>query len=164
MQTKCACIIVISISRNGLLKACARFNIERSEKREKLHVFKRFHFEHIMVLFTRYGRKVATLVNFFSIVCGKKLCLQFFIIQAHIMRFTLWSITFLTLCTFGTAYCKRQGACFENEEELSSPWQQVVEIHRKSLKLSQIFKKTILLNKKTYFVTPSSPTACPHSL
>ena len=32
--------IVISISRNGLLKACARFIIERSEIRKKQHAFK----------------------------------------------------------------------------------------------------------------------------
>ena len=42
---------VISISRNGLLKSCARFVIERSEIRKKLHDFKSVHFECRMVLF-----------------------------------------------------------------------------------------------------------------
>ena len=37
--------IVISISRNGLLKACARFFIERSEIRNKQHAYKSVHFE-----------------------------------------------------------------------------------------------------------------------
>ena len=37
--------IVISISRNGLLKTCARFIIERSEIRKKEHAFKSVHFE-----------------------------------------------------------------------------------------------------------------------
>ena len=59
--------IVISISRNGLLKACARFIIERSEIRKEQHAFKSVYFECRMVLFTRYimgGR--STLVDFFS--------------------------------------------------------------------------------------------------
>ena len=43
--------IVISISRNGLLKACARFIIERSEIRKKQHAFKSVHFECRMVIF-----------------------------------------------------------------------------------------------------------------
>ena len=43
--------IVISMSRNGLLKACARFIIERSEIRKKQHAFKSVHFECRMVLF-----------------------------------------------------------------------------------------------------------------
>ena len=43
--------IVISISRNGLLKACASFIIERSEMRKKQHAFKSVHFECRMVLF-----------------------------------------------------------------------------------------------------------------
>ena len=43
--------IVISISRNGLLKSCARFVIERSEIRKKQHDFKSVHFECRMVLF-----------------------------------------------------------------------------------------------------------------
>ena len=42
---------VISISRNGLLKSCARFVIERSEIRKKQHDFKCVHFECRMVLF-----------------------------------------------------------------------------------------------------------------
>ena len=42
---------VISISRNGLLKSCARFVIERSEIRKKQHDFKSVHFECRMVLF-----------------------------------------------------------------------------------------------------------------
>ena len=44
-------IVVISISRNGLLKVCARFIIERSEIRKKQHAFKSVHFECRMVLF-----------------------------------------------------------------------------------------------------------------
>ena len=44
-------LIVISISRNGLLKSCARFVIERSEIRKKQHDFKSVHFECRMVLF-----------------------------------------------------------------------------------------------------------------
>ena len=44
-------IIVISISRNRLLKSCARFVIERSEIRKKQHDFKSAHFECRMVLF-----------------------------------------------------------------------------------------------------------------
>ena len=43
--------IVISISRNGHLKSCARFIIERSEIRKKQHAFKSVHFECRMVLF-----------------------------------------------------------------------------------------------------------------
>ena len=43
--------LVISISRNGLLKSCARFVIERSEIRKKEHDFKSVHFECRMVLF-----------------------------------------------------------------------------------------------------------------
>ena len=42
---------VISISRNGHLKSCARFIIERSEIRKKQHDFKCVHFECRMVLF-----------------------------------------------------------------------------------------------------------------
>ena len=42
---------VISISRNALLKSCARFIIERSEIRKKQHDFKSVHFECRMVLF-----------------------------------------------------------------------------------------------------------------
>ncbi len=37
--------IVISISRNGHLKSCVRFVIERSEIRKKQHDFKSVHFE-----------------------------------------------------------------------------------------------------------------------
>ena len=44
-------VTVISISRNGLLKSCARFVIERSEIRKKQHDFKSVHFECRMVLF-----------------------------------------------------------------------------------------------------------------
>ena len=44
-------VLVISISRNGLLKSCARFVIERSEIRKKQHDFKSVHFECRMVLF-----------------------------------------------------------------------------------------------------------------
>ena len=43
--------IVISISRNALLKSCARFIIERSERRKKQHDFKSVHFKCRMVLF-----------------------------------------------------------------------------------------------------------------
>ena len=43
--------IVISILRNGLLKACARFIIERSKIRKKQHAFKSVHFGCRMVLF-----------------------------------------------------------------------------------------------------------------
>ena len=46
-----ATTIVISISRSGLLKSCARFIIERSEIRKKQHDFKSVHFECRMVLF-----------------------------------------------------------------------------------------------------------------
>ena len=45
--------IVISISRSGLLKSCARFIIERSEKREMQHDFKSVHFECRMIIFYR---------------------------------------------------------------------------------------------------------------
>ena len=45
-------IIVISISRNGLLKSCARFVIERSEIRKKKYDFKSVHFECTKVLLT----------------------------------------------------------------------------------------------------------------
>ena len=48
---KCMSELVISISRNGLLKSCARFVIERSEIRKKQHDFKSVHFECRMVLF-----------------------------------------------------------------------------------------------------------------
>ena len=44
-------VLVISISRNGLLKSCARFVIERSEIRKKQRDFKSVHFECRMVLF-----------------------------------------------------------------------------------------------------------------
>ena len=43
--------IVIFISRNGLLKSCARFIVERSEIRKRQHDFKSVHFECRMVLF-----------------------------------------------------------------------------------------------------------------
>ena len=43
--------MIISISRSGLLKSCARFIIERSEIRKKQHDFKCVHFECRMVLF-----------------------------------------------------------------------------------------------------------------
>ena len=44
--------IVISISRNGLLKSCAMFIMERSEIRKKQHAFeKSVHFECRMVFF-----------------------------------------------------------------------------------------------------------------
>ena len=43
--------IVISISRSGLLKSCARFIIEQSEIRKKKTDFKSVHFECRMVLF-----------------------------------------------------------------------------------------------------------------
>ena len=43
--------IVISISRKGHLKSCARCIIERSEIRKKQHDFKCVHFECRMVLF-----------------------------------------------------------------------------------------------------------------
>ena len=38
-------LIVISILRNGHLKSCARFIIERSEIRKKQHDIKNVHFE-----------------------------------------------------------------------------------------------------------------------
>ena len=63
--------IVISISRNGLLKACARFIIERSEIRKKQHAFKSVHFECRMVLFLHDMGEKSTLVDFFSIECRK---------------------------------------------------------------------------------------------
>ena len=44
-------LMIISISRSGLLKSCARFIIERSEIRKKQHDFKSVHFECRMVLF-----------------------------------------------------------------------------------------------------------------
>ena len=55
-----------SISRNGLLKSCARLVIERSEIRKKQHDFKSVHgaFLHDV------GEK-STLVDFFSIECRK---------------------------------------------------------------------------------------------
>ena len=43
--------IVISISRNGLLKSCARLIIKGSEIRKKQHDFKSVRFECRMVLF-----------------------------------------------------------------------------------------------------------------
>ena len=45
--------IVIFISRNGHLKACAMSVIERREIRKKQHDFKSVHFERRMVLFLR---------------------------------------------------------------------------------------------------------------
>ena len=48
--------IVISISRNVLLKSCARFVIERSEIRKKQHAFKSVHFKCRMVLFDLANR------------------------------------------------------------------------------------------------------------
>ena len=63
--------IVISISRNGLLKSCARFFIERSETRKKQHDFKSVHFESRMVLFLYVMGEKLTLVDFFSIECRK---------------------------------------------------------------------------------------------
>ena len=68
--------IVISISRNGLLKACARFVIERSEIRNKQHDCKSVHFECKMVLFYMIWEKSrlkSTLVDYFSIECRKRL-------------------------------------------------------------------------------------------
>ena len=44
-------VLVISTSRNGLLKAYPKFIIERSEIRKKQHAFKSVHFECRMVLF-----------------------------------------------------------------------------------------------------------------
>ena len=41
--------IVIFTSRNGLLKACARFIIERSEIRKKQHDFECVHFEKVVI-------------------------------------------------------------------------------------------------------------------
>ena len=43
--------IVISISRNGLLKSCARFIIELNKTGKKQHDFKSAHFECRMLLF-----------------------------------------------------------------------------------------------------------------
>ena len=63
--------IVISISRNGLLKACARFIIEQSEIRKKQHAFKNVHFECRMVLFYTIWKKSRLLSIFFSIECRK---------------------------------------------------------------------------------------------
>ena len=57
--------IVISISRNGLLKSCARFVIERSEIRKKQHDFKCVHFECRMVLFYTILEKSPLLLTFF---------------------------------------------------------------------------------------------------
>ena len=48
--------IFISILRNRLLKACAKFIIERSEIRKKQYAFKSVHFECRMV-FTKIFRK-----------------------------------------------------------------------------------------------------------
>ena len=49
--------MIISISRSGLLKSCARFIIERSEIRKKQHDFKSVHFEYRMVLFYMTWKK-----------------------------------------------------------------------------------------------------------
>ena len=57
--------IVISISRNGLLKSCARFVIERSEIRKKQHDFKSVHFECRMVLFYMIWEKSRLQSTFF---------------------------------------------------------------------------------------------------
>ena len=46
--------------RNGHLKSCAMFIIERSEIRKKQHYFKSVHFECRMVLFSIECRKITT--------------------------------------------------------------------------------------------------------
>ena len=58
-------ITVISISRNGLLKSCARFVIERSEIRKKQHDFKSVHFECRMMLFYMIWEKSRLQSTFF---------------------------------------------------------------------------------------------------
>ena len=58
--------IVISTSRNGLLKLCARFIIERSEIRKKQHDFKSVHFEFKKVLFLHdLGKKLSLVKSTF---------------------------------------------------------------------------------------------------
>ena len=59
--------IVISISRNGLLKSCARFVIQRSEIRKKQHDFKSVHFECRMAPFLHDMEEKSTLVDFFPL-------------------------------------------------------------------------------------------------
>ena len=59
--------LVISISRNGLLKSYARFVIERSEIRKKQHDFKSVHFECRMVLFYMIWEKSRLQSTFFPI-------------------------------------------------------------------------------------------------
>ena len=66
-------MLVISISRNGHLKSCARSVIERSEIRKKQHDFKSVHFEYRMVLFLYDMGEKSILVDFFSIECKKGL-------------------------------------------------------------------------------------------
>ena len=67
-------IIVISISRNGHLKSCARFIIERSEIRKKQHDFKCVHFECRMVLFYAIWDK-SRRIRLFSIECRNSIFL-----------------------------------------------------------------------------------------
>ena len=57
--------IVISISRNGHLKSCARFIIERSEIRKQQHDFKCVHFECRIVLFLYDIGEKSTFVRLF---------------------------------------------------------------------------------------------------
>ena len=61
------------ISRNGLLKACARFIIERSEIRKKQHAFKSVHFECRMVLFYTIWEKSRLQSAFFPQSVEKEL-------------------------------------------------------------------------------------------
>ena len=77
--------IVISISRNGLLKSCARIGIEPSKIRKKQNAFKSVHFECRMVLFTRYGRKV----EFFSMERWKCNAFDFLIVLFPKKKFCL---------------------------------------------------------------------------
>ena len=61
--------MIISISRSGHLKSCARFIIEPSEIRKKQHNFKSVHFECRMVLFYIVWEKS----RLFSIECRKEM-------------------------------------------------------------------------------------------
>ena len=63
-KTKVTEYLVISMSRNGLLLACARFIIEQGEIRKKQNAFKSVNFECRMVLCAAPAKKCILLKNF----------------------------------------------------------------------------------------------------
>ena len=71
--------LVISISRSGLLKSCARFIIEQSEIRKKEHDFKNVHFECRMGLFyTIWVCRKKLIINHFS-ETSETDCIEYFL-------------------------------------------------------------------------------------